>query len=44
VERTYSEWLHSHYNTTNGVYAPQFADAKTNGMVSVCQDCHRLAP
>jgi hypothetical protein len=40
VERTYSEWLHSAYNTTNGVYAPQFAGFKADGMVSSCQDCH----
>ncbi|VGO12440.1 hypothetical protein PDESU_00992 [Pontiella desulfatans] len=40
VERTYSEWLHSAYNTTNGVYAPQFAGFKADGMVASCQDCH----
>ena len=40
VERTYSEWLHSAYNTTNGVYAPQFAGNKPGGSVSSCQDCH----
>ncbi len=40
VERTYSEWLHSAYNTSNGVYAPQFAGNKPGGMVSTCQDCH----
>jgi hypothetical protein len=40
VERTYSEWLASAYNSSNGVYAPAFAGAKTNGMVSICQDCH----
>jgi hypothetical protein len=40
VERTYSEWLASDYNSTSGVYAPQFAGNKTNGMVSICQDCH----
>jgi hypothetical protein len=40
VERTYSEWLASAYNSTGGVYAPAFAGTKTNGMVSSCQDCH----
>jgi len=40
VERTYSEWLASAYNTATGVHAPQFAGNKTNGMVSTCQDCH----
>jgi hypothetical protein len=40
VERTYSEWLASAYNSSNGVYAPAFAGAKTNGLVSTCQDCH----
>jgi hypothetical protein len=40
VERTYSEWLYSAYNTSNGVYAPQFAGNKNGGMVASCQDCH----
>jgi hypothetical protein len=40
VERTYSEWLNSAYNSTNGVYAPQFAGNKPGGVVSSCQDCH----
>lgn len=40
VERTYSEWLASEYNSPAGVFAPQFAGNKTNGMVSTCQDCH----
>jgi hypothetical protein len=40
VERTYSEWLSSAYNTSNGVYAPQFAGNKPGGAVSTCQDCH----
>jgi hypothetical protein len=40
VERTYSEWVHSAYNTSNGVYAPQFAGNKPGGMVATCQDCH----
>lgn len=40
VERTYSEWLYSEYNSSNGVYAPQFAGNKPGGRVSTCQDCH----
>ena len=40
VERTYSEWLHSEYNTTNSVFAPEFAGNKPGGRVSTCQDCH----
>jgi hypothetical protein len=40
VERTYSEWLSSDFNTPGGVYLPQFAGNKTNGMVATCQDCH----
>lgn len=40
VERTYSEWLASDYNSTNGVHAPQFAGNKPGGRVSTCQDCH----
>jgi cytochrome c553 len=39
VERTFSEWSMSEYATT-GVYAPQFAGDKPDGMVSTCQDCH----
>ncbi len=38
LERTYSEWKHSAYPA--GVYAPQFAGTKPDGMVSICQDCH----
>ncbi|MEN8127311.1 MAG: Ig-like domain-containing protein [Planctomycetota bacterium] len=38
VERTYSEWLHSTYNTPEGVYAPEFGGNKA--FVSTCQDCH----
>ena len=38
VERTYSEWLNSRYNTPGGVYAPQFGGNKD--YVSTCQDCH----
>ena len=40
VERTYSEWLNSAYNTPLGVYAPEFSGNKPGGMVSSCQDCH----
>ncbi len=39
VERTFSEWSMSEYATT-GVYAPQFAGDKPDGIVSSCQDCH----
>ena len=38
VERTYSEWLHSTYNTPEGVYAPEFGGNKA--FVATCQDCH----
>ena len=38
VERTFSEWQVSEYNTTQGVYAPQFGGNKS--YVSTCQDCH----
>lgn len=38
VERTYSEWSKSAYNTPAGVYAPQFGGNKT--YVRTCQDCH----
>jgi hypothetical protein len=38
VERTYSEWFYSEYNTPGGVYAPQFGGNKD--YVSTCQDCH----
>jgi len=40
VERTYSEWLHSDYNSTNGVFAPAFAGNRPGGRVSTCQHCH----
>jgi len=39
IERTYSEWTQTEYATT-GVYAPQFAGDKPDGIVSSCQDCH----
>ena len=38
IERTFSEWQLSEFNTPSGVYAPQFGGNKTN--VSTCQDCH----
>lgn len=37
VERTFSEWKMSEYNTT-GVLAPQFGGNKS--IVHTCQDCH----
>lgn len=40
VERTFSEWLASEYNTVTGVYAPQFAGNRPGGHVSTCQHCH----
>ncbi len=39
VERTFSEWTASEY-AAGGVYQPQFAGDKPDGMVSTCQDCH----
>lgn len=38
VERTYSEWKLSEYNTPEGVYAPQFGGNRD--YVSTCQHCH----
>jgi len=38
VERTYSEWLNSEYNTPTGVYAPEFGG--NQDYVGSCQDCH----
>jgi hypothetical protein len=38
LEQTYSEWLHSDF--PEGVYAPDFAGNKPDGIVSTCQDCH----
>jgi len=38
IERTYSEWFHSEYNTPQGVYAPQFGG--NLDYVGSCQDCH----
>ncbi|MCB1184616.1 T9SS type A sorting domain-containing protein [bacterium] len=39
VERTFSEWSVSEY-AAGGVYQPQFAGDRPDGMVSTCQDCH----
>ncbi len=39
IERTFDEWFNSVYTTT-GVFAPQFAGAKPDGIVRSCQDCH----
>ena len=39
VERTFSEWSVSEYALT-GVYAPEFAGDKPDGIVGSCQDCH----
>jgi hypothetical protein len=39
IERTFSEWTMSDY-ANGGVFAPQFAGNKPDGMVSTCQDCH----
>lgn len=38
VERTYSEWFYSDYNTPTGVFAPEFGGNKD--FVATCQDCH----
>lgn len=38
VERTYSEWLMSEYNTAGGVSGTYFGGNKS--FVSTCQDCH----
>ncbi len=40
IERTFDEWLQSDYATTAGVYAPQFAGSKPDGIVRTCQECH----
>jgi len=40
IERTFDEWLHSQYATSQGVFAPQFAGADPTGIVQTCQDCH----
>lgn len=38
VERTFSEWYVSDYNSAQGVFQPEFGT--DNGYVSSCQDCH----
>jgi PKD repeat protein len=38
VERTYSEWLMSAYNSPEGIYSAVFGGNKAN--VATCQDCH----
>ena len=38
IERTFTEWKLSAYNTPEGIEAPQFGGNKTH--VSTCQDCH----
>jgi hypothetical protein len=38
LERTYSEWLNSAF--PDGIYDPDFAGNKPDGIVSSCQDCH----
>lgn len=38
IERTFTEWSLSAYNSPDGIYAPQFGGNKT--YVSTCQDCH----
>ena len=38
LERTFAEWLQSAY--VAGVYAPQFAGEKPDGLVGACPDCH----
>lgn len=38
LERTYSEWKNSSFPA--GVFAPEFAGNKPDGIVSSCQDCH----
>ncbi len=38
VERTFSEWKMSAYNSAQGIYAPQFGGNRDT--VRTCQDCH----
>lgn len=38
IERTYSEWFFSAYNSPAGVLAPQFGGNRQ--YVATCQDCH----
>jgi hypothetical protein len=39
IETTFDEWLYSDF-AQGGIYAPQFAGQKTDGIVETCQDCH----
>jgi hypothetical protein len=41
IETTFDEWLYSDF-ARGGVYAPQFARLKPDGIVRTCQDCHML--
>lgn len=41
MDRTYSEWFYSAFNTPEGVYAPQFGGNRE--FVSSCQHCHMRA-
>lgn len=40
LERTYSEWKASAFAVGEGIFAPEFAGNKPDGLVSTCQDCH----
>lgn len=40
AERTYSEWKASAFNSPGGLYRPEFAGNRPDGMVSQCSDCH----
>jgi hypothetical protein len=39
IETTFDEWLYSDF-AQGGVFAPQFAGQKADGIVETCQDCH----
>jgi uncharacterized repeat protein (TIGR01451 family) len=39
VETTFDEWRNSAF-AQGGVFAPQFAGSKPDGVVETCQDCH----
>jgi uncharacterized repeat protein (TIGR01451 family) len=39
IETTFDEWLYSDF-AQGGIYAPQFAGQKADGIVETCQDCH----
>jgi plastocyanin len=41
IERTFSEWRNSAFPA--GVYAPEFAGSKPDGIVSTCESCHEPA-